>query len=112
VVYRVVKLDGFDRIGMSNHFPTICATFGRKIGITNGTTIQAEKLSISLPIPLVQFIESYKVTHQCRSLSQVIERALELLRMQELEGAYRQAAEEVDPAWERAIADGLSNETW
>lgn len=74
--------------------------------------MKAEKLSVSLPVPLVQFIESYQVTHQCRSRSQVIERALELLRMQELEDAYRQAAEEVDPAWESAIADGLSDETW
>jgi Arc/MetJ-type ribon-helix-helix transcriptional regulator len=74
--------------------------------------MQAEKLSVSLPIPLVQFIETYKVAHQCKSRSQVIERALELLRMQELEEAYRQAAQDVDPEWESTIADGLSDETW
>jgi len=74
--------------------------------------MQAEKLSVSLPVPLVQFIESYKVTHQCRSRSQVIERALELLQMQELEADYRQAAQEIDPVWEKAIGDGLSDETW
>jgi len=80
--------------------------------LTNGVTMQAEKLSVSLPSPLVQFIESYKMAHQCRSRSQVIERALELLRLQELEDAYRQAAQEVDPDWDVAIADGLSDETW
>lgn len=74
--------------------------------------MQAEKLSISLPSPLVQFIENYKIAHQCRSRSQVIERALELLRMQELESAYRQAAQDVDLNWEAAIADGLNDETW
>lgn len=74
--------------------------------------MQVEKLSISLSPSLVQFIETYKVTHQCRSRSQVVERALALLQMQELEEAYRQASQEVDPAWESTIADGLSDETW
>jgi antitoxin ParD1/3/4 len=50
--------------------------------------MQAEKLSVSLPSSLVQFIESYKLAHECRSRAQVIERALELLRMQELEESY------------------------
>ncbi|UBF26031.1 ribbon-helix-helix domain-containing protein [Kovacikia minuta CCNUW1] len=74
--------------------------------------MQAEKLSVSLPSPLVQFIEDYKMAHHCRSRSQVIELALELLRLQELEDAYRQAAQEVEPTWDAAIADGLSDETW
>lgn len=79
---------------------------------TTGVVMRTERLSVSLPISLVQFIEHYKVAHQCRSRSQVIERALELLRMQELEEAYRQAAEEEDPEWDITIADGLSDETW
>lgn len=31
--------------------------------------MQAEKLSVSLPMSLVQFIESYKVAHQYKSRS-------------------------------------------
>ena len=73
---------------------------------------QAEKISISLPPSLLQFIETYKVTKGCKSPSQVIEVALELLRNQELESAYRQASSEIDTAWDITIADGLTDETW
>jgi metal-responsive CopG/Arc/MetJ family transcriptional regulator len=74
--------------------------------------MQAEKISISLSQALLQFIESYKIAKGCNSPSQVIEVALELLRNQELESAYRQASSEVDPAWELTVADGLTDETW
>lgn len=74
--------------------------------------MQAEKLSVSLPSTLVQFIESYKVTHHYKSRSQVIQEALELLRLRELEAAYRQASGEVNQDWDVTIADGLADETW
>ncbi|MEH2363643.1 CopG family transcriptional regulator [Nostoc sp.] len=72
----------------------------------------SEKLSISLPASLVQFIENYKLTRGCKSRSQVIELALELLRYQELEQAYREATLEVDADWELTVVDGLTDETW
>lgn len=56
--------------------------------------MQVEKLSVSLP------------------RSQVIEVALQLLREQELEEAYREANQEVDSDWELTVADGLADETW
>ncbi|MGH1396541.1 MAG: ribbon-helix-helix domain-containing protein [Trichormus sp.] len=74
--------------------------------------MQVEKLSISLPASLVQFIEGYKVAHDCKSRSQVIEKALQLLRTQELEQAYREASSEVDNDWEITIIDGLTDEAW
>ena len=74
--------------------------------------MQAEKISISLSQSLLQFIESYKTAKGCKSPSQVIELALELLRNQELESAYRQASSEVDSAWDLTVADGLTDETW
>mgnify|MGYP005863545835 CR=1 FL=1 len=74
--------------------------------------MQVEKLSISLPASLVQFVESYKVTHACKSRSQVIEMALQLLRQQELEAAYRAASTEVDDDWDVTITDGLADEAW
>ncbi|MGB3652602.1 MAG: CopG family transcriptional regulator [Rivularia sp. (in: cyanobacteria)] len=74
--------------------------------------MNAEKLSISLPAYLVQFIENYKLDKGCKSRSQVIEQALELLRNQELEEAYRQASTENDNAWDITLADGLADETW
>ncbi|MDJ0616938.1 MAG: CopG family transcriptional regulator [Calothrix sp. MO_192.B10] len=74
--------------------------------------MNAEKLSISLPRYLVQFIENYKLNKGCKSRSQVIEEALELLRNRELEESYRQASAEVDGDWDITIADGLADETW
>lgn len=74
--------------------------------------MNVEKLSISLPPSLVEFIENYKVSKGCKSRSQVIEEALELLRNRELEEAYRQASAEVDNAWDVTVADGLADETW
>lgn len=55
-----------------------------------------EKISASLSSSLVRFIETYKNTHQHKSRSQVIETALQLLQ-QELEAAYREANQEIDP---------------
>ncbi len=74
--------------------------------------MRAEKLSISLPKSLVQFVEGYRVAHQRKSRSQVIEEALQLLREQELERAYREASQEVDPDWEVTVGDGLDDEMW
>ena len=74
--------------------------------------MQVEKLSVSLRVSLVRFIETYKNAHQCKSRSQVIEVALQLLQEQELEKAYREANQEVDPDWELTVADGLVDETW
>ncbi|MFM9265064.1 CopG family transcriptional regulator [Tychonema sp. BBK16] len=74
--------------------------------------MQAKEISISLSQSLLQFIESYKLAKGCKSPSKVIELALELLRNQELESAYRQASSEVDSVWDLTVADGLTDETW
>ncbi|BAZ15392.1 hypothetical protein NIES4071_72640 [Calothrix sp. NIES-4071] len=74
--------------------------------------MNVEKLSISLPPSLVEFIENYKLSKGCKSRSQVIEEALELLRNRELEERLRLASAEVDSAWDVTVADGLADETW
>jgi antitoxin ParD1/3/4 len=74
--------------------------------------MQTEKISISLPTSLMQFVENYKISKRCKSRSQVIELALDLLRNQELEQACREASAENDPNWEITIGDGLTDETW
>jgi metal-responsive CopG/Arc/MetJ family transcriptional regulator len=71
--------------------------------------MNVEKLSISLPPSLVEIIENYKLNKGCKSRSQVIEEALELLRNRELEEAYRQASAEVDSDWDVTVADGLTD---
>jgi len=74
--------------------------------------MQVAKFSVSLPQPLLTFIEDYRQSHSCKSRSQVIKQALELLREKELEEAYCLAAEEADSDWDATIADGLTDETW
>ncbi|AUT03857.1 CopG family transcriptional regulator [Nostoc sp. CENA543] len=74
--------------------------------------MNVEKISISLPPSLVEFIENYKLNKGCKSRSQVVEEALELLRNRELEAAYRAASAEVSGDWDIAVADGLIDETW
>lgn len=72
----------------------------------------AEKLSISLPAPLLDFVERYKDGHAMKSRSKVIEIALERLRQETLEDAYREAAAEDEPLFEATASDGLRDETW
>ena len=75
-------------------------------------TMQSQKISISLPLEMVVFLDHYQNTTGCRSRSQVISEALQLLRLRELEEAYREASLEIDSTWENTAGDGLSDETW
>ncbi|MDJ0532826.1 MAG: CopG family transcriptional regulator [Xenococcaceae cyanobacterium MO_207.B15] len=72
----------------------------------------SKKISISLPASQIRFIEQYQNNKQCKSRSQVIEEALQLLQEKELEAAYHLASQEIDSDWDVTIADGLSDETW
>lgn len=74
--------------------------------------MNVEKLSVSLPSPLVCFIDEYQAAHACKSKSEVVQKAIKLLQQKELENFYRQAEGEIDPAWDITIADGLDDETW
>jgi len=79
---------------------------------TSPSPTYAEKLSISMPRTLLDFVERYRVENGIRSRSEVIERALLVLRERELETAYREASRDVDPAWETTVADGLDDAAW
>jgi metal-responsive CopG/Arc/MetJ family transcriptional regulator len=67
-----------------------------------------ERLSISLPAPLVRFLEQYQATNAVKTRSEVLERAVLLLREQSLIEEYRQSALENDPAWDATAGDGLN----
>lgn len=71
-----------------------------------------QKLSISVPETLIHFVERYKSEHDIKTKSEVVERALKLLRDQELERAYAAAASDTDPTWDAALADGLPDDDW
>ena len=72
----------------------------------------ADKISISLPPVLLDFVEDYRVARGIKSRSQVIDVALRLLRERELDAAYREASAGIDPAWDATVADGLDDEAW
>lgn len=74
--------------------------------------MRGAKLSVSLSASLAGFVESYRKRRGLKSRSQVFEEAVKLLRSRELEAAYREADSDIDQAWDAAIADGLSDETW
>jgi Arc/MetJ-type ribon-helix-helix transcriptional regulator len=69
------------------------------------------KLSVSLPEDDVAFLDDFAQRGGARSRSSAIHRAIELLRMNELEEAYADAfGEWDDSAWETTIADGIADE--
>ena len=67
-----------------------------------------ERISVSLPTPLVRFLERYQVSHAVKTRSEVLERAVLLLRQENLIEEYRQSTLENDPAWDVTAGDGLN----
>lgn len=74
--------------------------------------MQCKKISISLPIDTMNFVDRYQKLTGYNSRSKVITEAIELLRLKELEQAYREASLEYEPIWETTTMDGLNDETW
>ena len=75
-------------------------------------TVKSHKLSVSVPSDLIRFAETYRLQHHLNSRSQVITKALERLREDELALEYREAGAEwlasADAAlWDQTIKDGL-----
>ena len=70
------------------------------------------KLSVSIPDEDVEFIDRYASQHEVESRSGVVQRALSLLRANELGEDYAAAWDEWDSSeadvWESTVADGLS----
>ena len=69
------------------------------------------KLSVSIPDEDLDFIDRYASEHRVESRSQVVQRAVSLLRATELGDDYAAAWSEWDEseseAWEPTVADGL-----
>jgi Arc/MetJ-type ribon-helix-helix transcriptional regulator len=70
------------------------------------------KLSVSLPDEDVEFLDTYAAKHGMPSRSAAVQRAVDLLRTEDLGPAYADAwetwAAEEAGVWEATIADGLS----
>jgi Arc/MetJ-type ribon-helix-helix transcriptional regulator len=68
------------------------------------------KLSVSIPVEDVEFIDRYAGEHGVDSRSGVVHRALSLLRSSELGDAYTAAWDEWESdgdAWDVALRDGI-----
>lgn len=79
----------------------------------------AQKISVSLDLGLMQFIDAYLKRHHEKNRSQVIGDALRLLQRQEqearLEAAYSMSAASdrlIAAEFSRADNDGLDHEAW
>jgi Arc/MetJ-type ribon-helix-helix transcriptional regulator len=70
------------------------------------------KVSVSIPDEDLDFIDRYASEHRVGSRSQVVQRALSLLRVTELGEDYAAAWEDWEgsdaDAWEPTIGDGLA----
>lgn len=69
--------------------------------------MHAKKLTISIKASSLKFIGEYLKVHGFKTRSQVIEKAIALLREQELESDSREAAEENEPLSELQVAEHL-----
>ncbi len=69
------------------------------------------KLSVSLPEEDVAFLDAYADAHGMPSRSRAVQRAVTLLRAENLAGDYESAFDEWSEAdatvWDTAVADGL-----
>ena len=71
------------------------------------------KVSVSIPESDVAFLDDYARSHSMASRSAALQRAIRLLRANELSQHYAAAFAEwardgEDSAWDAAVADGLS----
>jgi len=72
--------------------------------------MQSHKFSVSLPQQQFEFIDDYRQQHHCKSRSDVIKKALQLLQQTQLEDYYQEANKEIDLAFEITSNDGLGND--
>lgn len=71
------------------------------------------KISVSIPEPDVEFLDTYAAEHTLGSRSAAIQRAVEALRLSALPGSYAEAWVEWDDdeskgLWDAAATDGLT----
>jgi len=74
--------------------------------------MRVQKVSVSIPQQLFDFIEEYQESHHYASRSQVIADALTVLREKQLEAYYLAAEKEIDEDFDATAFDGLEDETW
>jgi len=72
-------------------------------------------VTVTLPDEIVEFVDRYAADHSVESRSDVVQRALLMLKTNELDedyaGAWHEWEESGGDAWESAVADGLPTGT-
>ena len=76
------------------------------------SSISGMKISVSLPSEVVVYLDNYAGWHNIGSRSAVLQRAVELLRAEDLAAAYEVAFEEWEASgdaelWDSVVGDGL-----
>lgn len=71
--------------------------------------MRTQKVSVSIPRQLYEFIEEYQQAHHYSSRSQVIADALTVLREKQLEAYYLAAEKEIDEGFDTTSFDGLES---
>jgi antitoxin ParD1/3/4 len=61
--------------------------------------VETQGINVILPDPLIQFLERYRQEHGLQTQSELVERAVHLLREQTLELEYRESPLEKDQPW-------------
>jgi antitoxin ParD1/3/4 len=74
--------------------------------------MHSQKITISIPQSLFDFVELYQSEHHIKSRSDVFSAALHLLQQQQLEACYAEANEELNNDFDATLNDGLDNESW
>jgi len=74
--------------------------------------MQTQKISVSLPKSLCDFVEDYQQEHDYKSRSDVIKKALHTLQKIQLEACYREASNEIDDDFDITTSDGIDDEAW
>lgn len=75
----------------------------------------SERVTVTVPVPDLDFLKEYERTHGLRSRSAAFHAAIAALREKELEGQYVEAdaewyASDDAALWDRTSADGLGRE--
>ncbi len=75
------------------------------------------KMSVSLPDADVEFIDCYAKEHAIATRSSVLQRAVKLLREEDLAAAYEEAFIEWEESgeaaiWDRTVGDGLKGDRY
>ncbi len=75
--------------------------------------MQSQKMSISLPKSLYDFVSCYQKEHSIKSRSEVVTKALYMLQQAQLGADYHAANAELDDTFDGTVDDGLdTHETW